>query len=219
MEIDDVIHDMGGMFSGNIKRKITFNTLTHDRTEIRKMFEERIDISKLIRLDSEFLSISISTAACYLSIHIECDVVSTVLEFPNRFSKEMNFQEFEENYSKCYYNDNVMDFDNFYYFDEAIKFLMPLIMEQLPKLNLKMFHILYDDEDYCETSYLIPYLKNFKPESIKCIALMTRGYALRLKYECLNSLTPEFCNILYLNCPECDTYFKCNEVVINDHEH
>jgi len=109
------------------------------------------------------------------------------------------------------------DDDDWEQFDNALKTIMMLqILPLLESLDLDLLEINYNVEDEYLAEYFLLYFKDFTGNKIKYVSLATRGYAVCANWEILNS---GFTEKLYLECPECNKYYKAYEVVVSEHDH
>jgi len=109
--------------------------------------------------------------------------------------------------------------DKFIEFDDVIQNNMKKnILPFLELLNLDILEIIYDVEDDYDANDFLPYFNDFVGENIKYISLKTRGIAASIELG-KKKLQEKFKEKLYLECPECQKYYKATDVDANEHKH
>ena len=175
------------------------NSIVTKRSVLKEKHEINIQtvntLMDLIPGDSKFLSISFGcTGSNGNEFHIFTEKVSIGFEFEDLENDEEWTQ-----------------FDNF------LKVVMPILKSVINKMNLDLLALVYDVEDeYLAEDFLPVYFKEFEVKNIEYITLKTRGIAVQADTSVLSA---DFVDKLYLECPECEEYYKVSDVVTSEHEH
>ncbi len=155
------------------------------------------DIRNLIPSDSKYLNLCFGSSGSGDSIGISTEKVT------------LDYIILKQNKNE---EDRWDSWDSFYCIFNTI---MPQILPLLETLDLDLLEIDYNVEDDNGEEFL-PYFINFKADNIRYISLYTRGSAVDSNWGILD---PKFIEKLYLECSECNQYFKASEIDMNEHTH